>query len=1068
MVEQRRQLEDTVGGLVALEPEIANYLARVSPDNRRRLREVAIGMSPQQQQEFLASMQMGDIRFQSDVMPYMPEGADLIDPLVARLHGVPSNDAPDPVFSKEGSQINPRGLLGRYVSKFWEGDPEKLGRDSVYKRGKSGRFYGFPLESDTVNIYESSAANPQIWAHEYRHRQDLEGGRGEFGVKEILNRTQDVINANNPRDLRQALAPLAGTLADWSSAFAFKRNRRNLIIRGVSEFPKELDGQINEFQQYMQEVLDDSLNPDVPHAKLVEHAKNILNSKFIQNEFEANEVRASSYDKRRTPTNEAYAELPPLKERMTREDFREGRIYKDEIDTSFFDRFSNGGLVERRQLEDTVGGIDPQYDYGLPGDETRSLLYQFWNPFVPYRWPVERETGVKPISDEVNVRVDPMTGQTIYETPAEVDPGQYGEPEFGLEHMPVVRGAKAGLEFFGDLVMDPETRQRAADVMRSAPAEIIRQEKLRAGAASMGLENIRDPRSGEVLSTAETVLLAPAGAAFGTTQSLARLTPDQRRGTILGTMGGKGGPEESPLRISTSEFMDLVDGGLNTEHPSIGENLQKWSFDIDPVALAKVVSDPDYESYLADAQRIARKALGDEFKVYRVAGRYGTGETKPISNVGSAVVSSSFLRPSGADIEGLVTQEATISPSDVVAFGHSPEGEILVRDDVFSGIIASVRETVTPSGDEDNRIHFLRERLRSLTGNLEKDTTMPLASRRKTEREVREFSEELRERLASLESESPSKIQAYHGSHADFDEFSSDYIGTGEGAQSYGYGHYLAEKEDVARNYRDRLARYPTATDENSLGKDLVDNYHYGNFDVLEEELDLLDFEKDIILGGGEHRIIYKFVDNSGIEIDVKKLDETGNLDSSLRPIDLSSGAHMYQVDIDVKPEELLDWDLPISQQSQFVKDRMRELAQDGNPVANEFVAGAEGISPHLDQRMDLIYDKMAKGSDGWDFPGASETFKNAGIKGIRYKDGFSRLLLGGGSSNYVIFDGRLITISKKYGVAIPIAAAMLAKETGQDPTSFYSEDNLVQQKAQGGPVGGLDVYFSKMQMQGA
>ena len=479
----------------------------------------------------------------------------------------------------------------------------------------------------------------------------------------------------------------------------------------------------------------------------------------------------------------------------------------------------------------------------------------------------------------------------------------------------------------------------------------------------------------------------------------------------------------------------------------------------------------------------------------RLASLYQTGIKKgkhyfPSSGDISPELAERFktLFPESVDLRysnfGPVAGEKELQTMEVIK--HIPGSQLMqvgspnVLREMVKGDLPTDRSQITDprlknypyrsqGAPDEKRLNYLTQRLAYVRGSLEQDTLMHPVTRRKLQNEMRSIMAELRDYSpSSSASEPPSKIRAYHGSQADFDEFSSDYIGTGEGAQSYGYGHYLAEKEDVARNYRDRLARYPTATDENSLGKDLVDNYHYGNFDVLEEELDLLDFEKDIILGGGEHRIIYKFVDNSGIEIDVKKLDETGNLDSSLRPIDLSSGAHMYQVDIDVKPEELLDWDLPISQQSQFVKDRMRELAQDGNPVANEFVAGAEGISPHLDQRMDLIYDKMAKGSDGWDFPGASETFKNAGIKGIRYKDGFSRLLLGGGSSNYVIFDGRLITISKKYGVAIPIAAAMLARETGQDPASFYSEDNLVQQKAQGGPVGGLDVYFSKMQMQGA
>ena len=48
-------------------------------------------------------------------------------------------------------------------------------------------------------------------------------------------------------------------------------------------------------------------------------------------------------------------------------------------------------------------------------------------------------------------------------------------------------------------------------------------------------------------------------------------------------------------------------------------------------------------------------------------------------------------------------------------------------------------------------------------------------------------------------------IKAYHGSPHDFDEFSNDAIGTGEGAQAYGYGHYLAESEDVATGYKNAL-----------------------------------------------------------------------------------------------------------------------------------------------------------------------------------------------------------------------------------------------------------------------
>jgi hypothetical protein len=50
-------------------------------------------------------------------------------------------------------------------------------------------------------------------------------------------------------------------------------------------------------------------------------------------------------------------------------------------------------------------------------------------------------------------------------------------------------------------------------------------------------------------------------------------------------------------------------------------------------------------------------------------------------------------------------------------------------------------------------------------------------------------------------------IRAYHGSPHDFERFDTSKIGTGQGAQSYGHGLYFAEKEEVAKGYRDELAQ---------------------------------------------------------------------------------------------------------------------------------------------------------------------------------------------------------------------------------------------------------------------
>ena len=45
------------------------------------------------------------------------------------------------------------------------------------------------------------------------------------------------------------------------------------------------------------------------------------------------------------------------------------------------------------------------------------------------------------------------------------------------------------------------------------------------------------------------------------------------------------------------------------------------------------------------------------------------------------------------------------------------------------------------------------------------------------------------------------ELTTYHGSPHKFDTFDSSKIGTGEGAQAYGHGLYLAEAPDVARTY---------------------------------------------------------------------------------------------------------------------------------------------------------------------------------------------------------------------------------------------------------------------------
>ncbi len=57
-----------------------------------------------------------------------------------------------------------------------------------------------------------------------------------------------------------------------------------------------------------------------------------------------------------------------------------------------------------------------------------------------------------------------------------------------------------------------------------------------------------------------------------------------------------------------------------------------------------------------------------------------------------------------------------------------------------------------------------------------------------------------REKVSGV-SDSPRLMTVYHGSGTDFDRFDHSFMGTGEGAQAYGWGSYVTEVEGIGRTY---------------------------------------------------------------------------------------------------------------------------------------------------------------------------------------------------------------------------------------------------------------------------
>ena len=226
----------------------------------------------------------------------------------------------------------------------------------------------------------------------------------------------------------------------------------------------------------------------------------------------------------------------------------------------------------------------------------------------------------------------------------------------------------------------------------------------------------------------------------------------------------------------------------------------------------------------------------------------------------------------------------------------------------------------------------------------------------------------------------------WHGSPHKFDKFDSSKIGTGEGAQAYGHGLYLAEAPAVAKEYQAALGA--------GRGGDASD--------VIARLLDAAGGDAAKAAAIARQRAQYANIPGGkeSLENMAKQIEQGFDPRGSLYKVDLP----------DEHIAKMLDWDKPLSQQAPEVQaavgDYMR-VAPDwtGAQLYNDMVSHLGG------QRT------VNQGGVGGK---VSERLKAQGIPGIRYLDGGSRGA-GAGSSNYVIFPGNegLLNILERNGQTV-------------------------------------------------
>lgn len=266
------------------------------------------------------------------------------------------------------------------------------------------------------------------------------------------------------------------------------------------------------------------------------------------------------------------------------------------------------------------------------------------------------------------------------------------------------------------------------------------------------------------------------------------------------------------------------------------------------------------------------------------------------------------------------------------------------------------------------------------------------------------------------------EITAYHGTPHLFDKFSLDKIGTGEGAQVYGRGLYFADNPAVAQQYQKELSKTGDLID----GKPIMELYEkiQNRADRLPINKAQVEYEKLNFLEDLEQQS--SFADALSRIDDPEVVEWAKTLQGRWQP-----AGNLYKVDIpDEAVAKMLDWDAPLGQQNQFVKDKLSSLDVIKNlaeartkdqtkglsetGIKNFMERTGGGFTPDKLKGQD-IYQGLYTANQGND-AAVAELLRQIGIPGIRYLDQGSRFS-NGGTKNTVLFDDSLVKILERNGI---------------------------------------------------
>lgn len=318
-------------------------------------------------------------------------------------------------------------------------------------------------------------------------------------------------------------------------------------------------------------------------------------------------------------------------------------------------------------------------------------------------------------------------------------------------------------------------------------------------------------------------------------------------------------------------------------------------------------------------------------------------------------------------------------------------------------------------------------------------------------------------------------INVWHGSPHDFDKFTTDKIGSGEGAQVFGWGLYFTDTKQIAeKQYRDRLSVPRVSVTINGENVTVPAESAY----TLAEELGFPAKSKnkfplqypvtvamrELVETGGDLEAAIAFM-NERYSHWPKQI--MGDVEAKLREINpslINNAGKLYNVEIAPKEEDFLLWDKPITEQSEKVKAALAELGWRPRSAVEKTVDFLS-LPKHLrgEYYGGRIYEILAE--DLGSPKAASLALLEAGIRGNKYLDGNSRgLNVEKPAYNYVIFADEDVSLTAKYSRSkttakerekVESAAAGLSAGARRvkDTTSVYGMVDGIEEAADSAPT---------------